>query len=727
MVRKKLVGIATKVGKSRVFRALSALLVATFAWWLVRPYTLPSPPRPDQTTFDQAERVRIVRDTFGVPHVFGKTDADAAFGLAYAHAEDDFATLQGVLAAGTGRLSLLKLSKVALGNDFYVGFVRVHEQVEARYLELSPQYRELLESYARGLNLYAYLHPKEADGRLFPMTGRDLAAGFAHKIPLMFDMHKVIGRLVDGPPLHAGEPHLLAARETQDRAFPGSNAHALAHERSTDDVTRLNVNSHQPWEGPVTWYEAHVVSEEGWNVTGGLFPGSPVPFVGHNDTLGWAHTVNYPDLVDVYELHVDPAHPDSYELDGVWIPFEKKEAPITVDTGLFTVTVHKTVFYTKHGPTIVTDKGAWAVRYAGIDRAIFSGEQWYRMNKAKTFAEWSAAMERQAIPMFNTVYADRDHVHYVYNALLPKRAPGHDATHVLPGNDSSLVWSEYLPERDLPHVTDPRAGFVQACNSSPFVSTVKEEAPRPESFDPSFGIVDPVTNRAKVSLARLTVGASPGRADKLSREDFLALKWDDSYAPDSDMVKKVLEPLSALKPADVNEQKGLELLASWNRRCDVASPAAALAILTYRGVDPDVAGGKKPAVDLPRAYSNAVAWLVRAFGRVDVPLGDVQRLRRGAVDLPVGGGPDVLNATYAKDVGDRLVGTQGDSFVLLVEFGPHGPATSRSIHQYGASCRPSSPHYADQAPLFVKHETKPTFRTESELAAHTERAYTPGK
>ena len=118
MVRKKLVGIATKVGKSRVFRALSALLVATFAWWLVRPYTLPSPPRPDQATFDQAERVRIVRDTFGVPHVFGKTDADAAFGLAYAHAEDDFATLQGVLAAGTGRLSLLKLSKVALGNVF---------------------------------------------------------------------------------------------------------------------------------------------------------------------------------------------------------------------------------------------------------------------------------------------------------------------------------------------------------------------------------------------------------------------------------------------------------------------------------------------------------------------------------------------------------------------------------------------------------------------------------
>ncbi len=701
------------------------LVLATFGWWLVRPYTLPAPPRPDQATFEQAERVRIVRDSYGVPHVFGKSDADAAFGLAYAHAEDDFATLQGVLAAGTGRLSLLKLSKVALGNDFYVGFVRVREQVEAHYLELSAEYRELLESYARGLNLYAYLHPKEADGRLFPMTGRDLAAGFAHKIPLMFDMHKVIGRLVDGPPLHAGEAQKLAGRITQDREYPGSNAHAVSRTRSTDDVTRLNVNSHQPWEGPVTWYEAHVVSEQGWNVTGGLFPGSPVPFVGHNDTLGWAHTVNYPDLVDVYELHVDPTRPDSYELDGVWIPFEKKEAPITVDTGLFTVTVHKTVFHTKHGPAIVTEKGAWAVRYAGIDRAIFSGEQWYRMNKAKTLEEWTSAMDRQAIPMFNTLYADREHVHYVYNALLPKRASGHDWSQVQPGNDSSLIWHDYLPERELPHVTDPRAGFVQSCNSSPFVATVKEEAPKPEAFDPSFGIVDPVTNRAKVTLARLASGTDGTR--KLSREDFLSLKWDDSYAPDSDMVKKVLEPLSALRPADANEQKGLELLSSWNRKCDVASPAAALAILTYRGIDPDVAGGKKPAVDLPLAYGNAVKWLLRAFGRVDVPLGDVQRLRRGSVDLPVGGGPDVLNATYAKDFGDRLVGIQGDSLVLLVEFGPQGPATSRSIHQYGASCRPTSPHYADQAPLFVKHETKSTFRTGAELAAHTERAYTPGK
>jgi len=706
--------------RSRALRGFVGVVVALVAWRLVRPLTLPKPPRPDAATFEQAKRVKIVRDTYGVPHVFGKTDADTAFGLAYAHAEDDFKTIQGVLAAGTGRLSLLSLSETALGNDFYVGFVGVREQVDAHYMELAADYRDLLEGYARGLNLYAYLHPSEADGRLFPMSGRDLAAGFVHKIPLMFEMHKLIGRLVNGPPMHAGEV-LLTKLEAQDRAFPGSNAHAVARGRSTDDTTRLNINSHQPWEGPVTWYEAQVVSEAGWNVTGGLFPGAPMPLVGHNDTLGWAHTVNYPDLVDVYELHVDPAHPDAYEMDGAYVPLVQKDIPITIDTGLFTITVHKKGYASEHGPVVKTDKGAWAVRYGGIDRAIFSGEQWYRMNRATSFEEWQRAMKMGAIPMFNTVYADREHVHYVYNASLPKRLPGPDWGKVLPGDRRDLVWSAYLGQDELPHVTDPKSGFVQACNSSPFVATTGDDAPKAALFDATLGIADPVTNRALRTLALL------GDASvKVPREAFLAMKWDDRYDPASRMVKEVVEPLLARPPATEREREGQALLARWDRRARVDSAEAALAILTWRGVNPDVAGGKRPAVDVETAFRRAIVWLEKSFGRLDVPLGQVQRLRRGATDLPVGGGPEVLNATYASDRGDRLVGTQGDSYVLFVELGKE-KTTSRSIHQYGASSRAGAPHYADQAPLFVRHELKPTFRDPADLAAHTERAYIPGE
>lgn len=719
-MKTRIVARLRAIARSRVFRGLVALVLVLSVWRVVRPFTLPAPPRPDDATFAQAKRVTIVRDTYGVPHVFGKTDPDTAFGLAYAHAEDDFATIQGVLAAGTGRLSLLSLSETAIGNDFYVGFVGVREQVDAHYMELSPAYRALLEGYARGLNLYAYLHPREADGRLFPMTGRDLAAGFVHKIPLMFEMHKILGRLAKGAPVRAGD-ELHAARETQDRAFPGSNAQAVARGRSTDDTARLNVNSHQPWEGPVTWYEAHVVSEEGWNVTGGLFPGAPMPLVGHNDDLGWAHTVNYPDLVDVYALEVSPDHPDAYAMDGAFVPFGKRDVPITIDTGLFAFTVHETAYTTEHGPAIRTKKGAWAVRYGGIDRAIFSGEQWYRMNRARTFDEWRAAMRIGAIPMFNTVYADREHVHYVYNAALPKRAAGVDWSKVLPGNRRDLVWHDYLSQDELPHVTDPKSGFVQACNSSPFVATTGEGTPEHDRFDASLGILDPVTNRARRSLALL---GDPGKP--VSRNDFLAMKWDDRYADGSLMHSEVVVPVTTRRFATAREEEGRAMLARWDLRANADSKEAALAILTWRAVNPDVAGGKKPAVDIATAFSRAIGWLLEHFGRLDVPLGEVQRLRRGSTDLPIGGGPDVLNATYTSDKGDRLVGTQGDSYVLFVELGKE-KTMSHSIHQYGASCREGSRHHADQAPLFVRHELKPTFRDRAELAAHTERSYVPGE
>ncbi len=160
--------------------------------------------------------------------------------------------MQGVLAAANGHLSLLLLTKEALANDYYVGLVRVREQIEAQYDTLAPDYRAVLEGYARGLNLYAYLHPHEADGRLFPVTGKHIAAGFAHKVPLMFDMNKVLGAINGGPPKHVGA-RLLSQRDEEDarrQRVPRSNAHAVSAQRSADGVARLNVNSHQPWEGP---------------------------------------------------------------------------------------------------------------------------------------------------------------------------------------------------------------------------------------------------------------------------------------------------------------------------------------------------------------------------------------------------------------------------------------------------------------------------------------------
>src|SRR5262249_44564454 len=135
------------------------------------------------------------------------------------------------------------------------------------------------------------------------------------------------------------------------------------------------------------------------------------------------------------------------------------------------------------GPVVETDKGFYALRWAGMDRALRAAEQWFRMNKARDFGEWKAAMALGGIPKYNTVFADRDHVYYVYNALLPERADGADYTKILPGDRSELVWQTYLPFESLPHVENPRSGFVQNCNSTPFgTTTTEDDNPRPERF-----------------------------------------------------------------------------------------------------------------------------------------------------------------------------------------------------------------------------------------------------
>jgi acyl-homoserine-lactone acylase len=707
--------------RTRFFRLARAAFVAAVlltAWHFLRPSLRPPLAPPDAATKKHLANVRIFRDTYGVPHIFGKTDADAAFGLAWAHAEDDFKTVHAVMAASKGQLGYVLFDQRAPLLDYYAALVRAQQQAREDYPKLAPDTRAVLEGYARGLNHYAYTHPAEADARIFPITGKDLASGFVHKLSIMVNVPGALETLGEGAPKKTGDAH--ASLDHDRKSFPGSNAHAVHRARSADDVTRLNVNSHQPWEGPVAWYEAQVVSEEGWNMTGGTFPGAPVILHGHNEHLGWAHTVNFPDVVDVFDLTVDPAHPDSYLLDGAWVPFQTTEAALTFDTGLADVTVTRKVQWTEHGLALELNGRTYAVRYAAMDRGVFAAEQWYRMNKAHSLEAWNAAMAIHAIPMFHTVYADRDNIQYLYNARLPVRVAGPDYSKVLPGDRRDVIWQGYLPFEKLPRVVNPPSGFVQACNSAPWVATVGEGNP---TADGSYGIETVVTNRTRRSLELL------GTDEKVDRALFEKVKWDRKFHPESDMFKLAVTPaLAALGDgANADEKKAVELLRGWDGEAREDSAAATLAILTFKALVKDVRSKTDPRLtDAGEAVRDALAYLKQGFGRVDVPLGEVQRLRRGNVDLPLGGGPELLNAIYSDRVDGRLVGTQGDSYVLLVEFGPSG-ASSRSLHVYGASSREESKHYNDQASLFAQQKLKPTWRTKEELRAHLEREYAPGE
>jgi acyl-homoserine-lactone acylase len=668
---------------------------------------------------------RILRDTWGVPHVFGKTDADAAFGLAYAQAEDDFATVQGVILAARGRLASV-FGPAGAPNDYMVALLRIEDTVDSQYTtRLAPETRALCDGYAEGINLYAARHPDRVLPGVLPVRGRDVVAGFVHKVPLFFNLPRTLGEIL-GPARarrvsRRGEttPPTPVSAPDEPR---GSNAFAVAPRRSADGWTRLVVNSHQPWEGPVAWYEAHLHSEEGWDAVGGLFPGSPVVLHGHNRRLGWAHTVNFPDLVDVYVLDVDPGDPSRYRFDGSWRTLETRLAPIDVKLlGPLHWTFRREVLWSVHGPVLRTAHGTYAIRFAGLGDAG-QVEAWYRMNKAGSFAEWEAALRPGAIPMMNCVYADATgRVAYVYNARLPLRSPAYDWSQYLPGDTSETLWTAYLPWDLLPRVVDPASGFVQSCNGTPFRATTGASNPEPSAFPSAFGIENRLTNRTRRALELL------GGDDSISRSELEAYKFDLAYSTASNVAAGWRELLAAPASYDPGESEALDVLRRWDLRADGANRSAALALMTLGPGDHD-----SPAATGPQMLARlrrAARELRRAHGRIDPPLADVQRLRRGAVSLGLGGGPDLLRAVYTRPDGEgRRVAVAGDSYILFVEWDPEGGVHSRSIQPYGSATREArSLHFADQAPLFARQELKPVWMDEAEIRRHLEREYRPGE
>jgi acyl-homoserine-lactone acylase len=658
--------------------------------------------------------VQILRDDWGVPHIFGVTDADVAYGLAYAHAEDDFLTIQQSLLAARGQLATV-YGQDAAPNDYLVHLLRIWDVVDANYTTaLSPEVRALCEAYAAGLNHYAALHPDEVLQGLFPASGKDVVAGSVHKSPLFFGLDKALAELFT--------PEREESVPTRSASL-GSNTFAVSPLRSAGGQTFLAVNSHQPWEGPVTWYEAHLHSEEGWDAVGGLFPGMPLVTHGHNRVLGWAFTVNQPDLIDVYVLDINPENPYQYRFDGQWLDLEVREVPIKVKLlGRLKWTVKEEVLWSVYGPVVRQPHGTCAVRYAGFGE-VGIYEQLYRMNRAHNFEEWQAALRSPGLPMFNIGYADREgNIYYLYNALLPRRAEGYDWSGYLPGDTSETLWTEYLPFDQLPQVLNPASGFVQNCNSTPFQTTTGSDNPRPEDYSPTLGIEMEMTNRALRALELF------GSDDSITEEEFYTYKYDMAHSSQGDMPRYVQMILDAALPADPEVQAALNVVKKWDLRADPESSGTALVIWTLQSL-----GFPKPEEIEPAALADAFVETVRTFqeahGRADVPWAEVNRLQRGDLDLGLGGGPDILHAVVGIMLDDgRLRGRAGDSYVLLVTWDRDGQVRSRSIHQYGsATLDGTSPHYADQAPLFVSRQLKPVWLDEADIRAHLEREYRPGE
>lgn len=672
----------------------------------------------------QQYQVRIIRDEFGVPHIYGERDADTAFGLAYAQAEDDFATIQQVLLLGRGKLAAVEGSGAAQ-TDYLVHLMRVWEAVDTGYESAISQHtRDIAQAYADGINLYGARHPAQTLPYVLPVHGKDLIAGFTFKLPLFYGFDGVLGKLFDpdNPRELAKQGELALQFSNTPQPEIGSQGMAVAPSRASDGFTRLLVNSHQPLTGPVAWYEARLHSEQGWDIAGGTFPGSPIILHGHNRHLGWSNTVNKPDLVDIYQLTLNPDNDNQYWLDGAWQDLEVSEAPILVKLlGPIRWTFKQPLYFSAHGPVLKLDHGSFAIRWAGMGE-VRTLEQYLALNKATNQAEFEAALAMGTQPSINYVYADAaGNIAHYYNAMFPRREEGWDWQKDLPGDRSELIWEGYLPFEAIPMTRNPASGFVFNANNTPYVSSVGEGQPEPADFSPTLGIETRMTNRGH-RLRRLLAAE-----ETVSADDFRRIKYDLHYDVDTEGMAKFLTFLETELPTgNTDLQAPFALLQDWDFGTNRDSRSAALAMLT---VEPLLDfRRKRPEVDLVQQLRKSSAYLIEHFGRIDPLYGEVNRLRRGEKEWPIDGGPDILRAVYTEtdeETGKRY-DVAGDSYIMFVEWDVDGQVSSSSMHSFGsATLDESSPHYDDQSPLFVEMREKPVRLELEDLLQHASRDYSP--
>ncbi|WP_083495308.1 acylase [Tsuneonella troitsensis] len=698
-----------------VYRSLAALGIVALAAMIGLMVWEPFVARPAAPITGRAYKAEIIRDEWGVPHIYGKTDADVAYGVARAHAEDDFFTLQDVVAMTRGRYGAIKGEEGAMF-DYVLALLDARGTAKREYDTLAPRTRPVLEAYAAGLNDYAAAHPGEVKlGNLFPVDGEDIATGFALRQPFFFGLNGVVGPLANGETLLPDPgPTLngpLPDREAAENA--GSNAFAIAPERSGDGVTRLVSNSHQPFWGGVAWYELVVESEEGWHFAGATFPGSPFPFLGHNRDLGWTNTVNQPDMIDVYKLVLDDKG-ENYRLDGKWLPLERSEVRLPVRFGPVVLPVTREVLRSVHGPVVRNEQGLFAFRYGGMG-SLATLDAYYDINKATTYDEWQAILARQAIPSTNFIYADKTGtIAYWYNAAIPQRQSGPDWRGILPGDRGDLIWNALVPFDSLPHYVNPSSGFVFNANNTPFVAAGKASDLSPGSVPPEMGVELKMTNRAYRAAKLLDEPGPIGRA-RLE-----AIKYDTGWERRG-YVKRVLDGIARLDTSgDPLLSEAKRIMAKWDLTSDGVGRADALALLVLRpAMGEDYSG--KPLTPAKKLLTDAATHLETHFGRLDPPLQTLLRLRQGpgphAIDLPLDGGSDTLRASTLWDVepDGRLKVKHGDSFVQFVEWAPGKAVVSQSIQPFGsATTRTGSRHYSDQAALFVQHKLKPVHFTRAD-------------
>ncbi len=680
-------------------------------------------------------QVEISRTSFGVPHIRAETLGALGFGLAYCQLEDYGERVPVGLIRGRGELARY-FGPDSLESDF--GFRHRYRRATETYHLLSQDARDLYEGFAAGVNWYIQGHPEEfPDWFPHDFTGRDVHGRF-------------ILTLRQASVREFFEQRHAEPTDDSIDGEEGSNAWAFAPRRTKSGNAILLRNPHLRWDAG--YYEAHLIVPGDINFYGDVRIGYPLFYIGgFNEHLGWATTNNGPDLDEIYALDVDPNRPDHYLFDGASVSVDREEVTVEFKNGAGVGLETRHMLTTPLGPVVHRGDGKIFVIRSSVHGQYRMVDQYLRMIRAKTLAEWLDAMRMRAHPSSNFTYADKQgNIFYLWNARLPDRPHDPDTSGAaVSASGTSDIWTDLVPFESLPQMQNPKGGYLHNEND-PFYYANLNQPFDTLAYSANFPRPD-LRLRSQLSLELIHE-----TKDKLSLEDVVRLKHTPRMLL-ADRVKPDL--IQAVRGTSPTPEVGaaIRLLEEWD---NTTSPAARGALLFQTWFERYLVGdepftGQSFRAGWARAFADswrseaptstprgladpalaadAFVWAVdemtRRYGRVDVAWGDVHRVRRGSVDVPVGGCSSwmgcfrTLSFEEAED-GMRMV-TGGDAWVLAVEFGDVPRAYS--VLGYGQSAREDSPHYSDQAEMFATGTLKRIAFTEEDIDASVIRRYRPGR
>ena len=692
----------------------------------------------------QASRVTIYRDEYGVPHIYGKSDADAVFGLLYSQCEDGFERVEMNYITALGRQSEVK-GEAYLWQDLRARLVNNEETARKLYQSANGEMKSLLDGFAAGINYFLATHPE---------VKPKLINRFEPWMHLMFSEGSIGGDITSIPLTDLEKFYTQKEKvgfyireERQPWVSDGSNGFALSPARSQTGNALFYINPH------TTFYfrgEFHVVSQQGLNAYGAATWGQLFLYQGFNADCGWMHTSSQADVVDFYKEKITrEGQGYVYWQDGKGNPVQQREIKIAVLKNNQIETRIFIGYRTNHGPIIASRDGSW-VSVAMMDRPLDAISQSFLRTKATGYDSFRKAMDIRTNSSNNTVYADRQgNIAYWHGNFMPKRDPSLNWEELVDGTTTGTLWKDLHEQSQMLHILNPPEGWIQNCNSNPFTATGKGA---PDSLAYPFYMAPDPENFRGIHARRLFSGGQ-----KFSPESLLKAAFDPLMPAFEKLVPAIVgayERNSEVVSVDFSEP--VMLLKKWDFRSSADSKATTLAMLTARRMQAMVIqknNGKGldnlamvhamstrlSDLEILKCLRETMDELVRRFGNWQISWGEINRFQRPEVienvfsdqkqSKPVGLGSGFYGAlaTFeSRPFGtDRWYGVSGNSFVAVVDFGKK--LTAKSILVGGQDCKPGSTHFTDQADGYIEGRFKDVHFYKPDVIRNAVISYKPGQ